>query len=101
MVSASGSKLGPYTGTCIKYAFLSSRLASWQAHLMRISSYLKHGEGIWWKNKPEGVRFLDGADDPNVHPLGPQLDHFRNTTLPDVYRKASQDWDTILHNKIK
>ena len=67
---------------------------------MRISSYLKHGEGIWWKNEPEGVRFLDGADDPNVHPLGPQLDHFRNTTLPDVYRKASQDWDTILHNKI-
>ena len=96
MVSVAASHVCKYTGTYISYTFLSSRLSSWQAHLMRISSYLKHGEGVWWKKEEHGVRFLDGANDPHFQPLGPQLHHFRSTTLPDVYRQTSQDWNTIL-----
>ena len=67
---------------------------------MRISSYLKHGEGIWWKREEGGFRFLDGFSDPDTQPVGPPLDHFRNTTLPDVYHKRSADWDAILHTKV-
>ena len=54
MVSKAASKLSPSTGTFISDTFLSSRLSSWQAHLMRISSYLMHGEGVWWKREEEG-----------------------------------------------
>ena len=100
MVSKAASKLSPSTGTFISDTFLSSRLSSWQAHLMRISSYLMHGEGVWWKREEEGFRFLDGVNDPDSHAIGPPLDHFRSKTLPDVYCKRSQDWDSILHAKV-
>ena len=100
MVSAAASKLSSYTGTYISDAFISGRLPSWQAHLMRISSYLKHGEGIWWIKEQRGVRFFDSANDPPFQSLGPRLLHFNSTTLPDVYRQISQDWDIIHHNNI-
>lgn len=51
--------------------------------------------------KDYGFQFNDGADDLDFHPTGPHLDHFRSTTLPDVYHKMSQDWDIILQQKIK
>ena len=51
MVSSAGSVLSPYKGTYISKTFISSRLPSWQAHLIRISSYPKHGEGIWWQEE--------------------------------------------------
>ena len=100
MVSKAASKLNPMPGTFISDTFISSRLSSWQAHLMRISSYLKHGEGIWGKREEGGFRFLDGFRDPDAQPVGPPLDHFRNTTLPDVYHKRSADWYAILHTKV-
>lgn len=42
-------KVPSYTGTYISNNFISTRISSWQAHLMGIISHLKHGEGIWWK----------------------------------------------------
>ena len=39
-------------------------------------------------------------NDPDSYPIGPPLDHFRSKTLPDVYRKRSQDWNSILHAKV-
>ena len=67
---------------------------------MRISSYLKYGEGIWWQRKEDGFQFYDDIHDPDFHLLGPTLDHFRSFSLPDVYCKMSQDWDNILQNQI-
>ena len=46
MVSRVASHVDRYNGTCISKTFLSSRLTSWQAHLMHINSFLKHGKGI-------------------------------------------------------
>ena len=97
MVSKGALHVDRYDGTSISNSFLSSRLSSWQAHLMRISCYLKHGKGIWWKQIENGVKFLDGDNDPDYKPEGPQLHHFRSN---DVYRHASQDWSTILLNTI-
>ena len=37
----------------------------------------------------------DSADDPDFHPNGPHLDHFRSSTLPDVY------CDNILHKRVE
>ena len=101
VVSEAASKIGKYRGTFITNTFILNRVSSWQAHLMRISSYLKHGEGVWWQKKDDGFQFNDGADDLDFHSTGPHLDHFRSTTLPDVYRKMSQDWDIILQEKVK
>ena len=100
MVSTAASKLSSYKGTYISNAFITSRLSSWQAHLIRISSYLKHGEDIWWKREQHGVKFLDSANDPSIQSVGPKLFHFRSTTLPDIYKQISQDWDFILHQKV-
>ena len=97
MVSTAASQVDIYTGTYISNSFISSRLSSWQAHLMRISSFLKHGMGVWWKNEEGGVKFLDGDNDPDFQPQGPQLHHYRSITLPDVYHQISQDWNTILY----
>ena len=100
MVSTAASKLSSYKGTYISNAFITSRLSSWQAHLIRISSYLKHGEDIWWMREQHGVKFLDSANDPSIQSVGPKLFHFRSTTLPDIYKQISQDWVFILHQKV-
>ena len=96
MVSKAASGIGSYRGTFISNNFILERPSSWQAHLMRISGYLKHGEGIWWERTENGFLFHDSADDIEYSSSGPHLDHFRNTTLPDVYARMSKDWDKIL-----
>ena len=101
MVSTASSKLGPYRGTFITEDFISSRLSSWQAHLTRISAYMKHGEGVWWHQKEGGFKFNDGVDDPDFQTPSPHLDHFRSTTLPNVYCTMSHNWDSILQNVVK
>ena len=67
---------------------------------MRISSYLKHGEGIWWKREQDGVRLFDSDNDPSSHSEDPCLLHFCSTTFPDIYRQASQDWHFILQQTL-
>ena len=101
MVSTSASKLTEYRGTSITNTFISGRPSSWQAHLMRISSYMNHGEGIWWQRIEDGFKFNDGADDLEFLPCGPHLDNFRSITLPDIYCKMSQDWDFILRERVE
>ena len=100
MVSTAVSKLSSYTGTYISHTFISHHPSNWQAHLMRISSYLKHGKGIWWKSEERGIRFLDSANDPAYQSLGPKLLHFRENTLTDVYRQAFHDWNIIQQHKV-
>ena len=50
-------------------------------HLQRISPYLEHGEGAWWKAVDDGYRFLDSDNDPANQSCGPTLMHFRNTSV--------------------
>ena len=100
MVSTAATKLSSYTGTYISHTFITRCLSSWQAHLMRISSYLKHGKSLWWKSEENGIRFLDSVNDPAYQNVRPKLLHFRENTLPDVYRQASQDWNIIQQHKV-
>ncbi len=51
MVSKVARKVPQYSGTLVKSCFIHHRMPSWQAHLQRISTYLKCGEGVWWKLK--------------------------------------------------
>ena len=63
MVSVAASGIGRYRGTFISNSFILERLSSWQAHLMRISGYLKNGEGVWWERTENGFLYHDSADD--------------------------------------
>lgn len=37
--------------TFIEKSYIECRMASWQAHLQRISKFLLYGEGVWWKSR--------------------------------------------------
>ena len=101
MVSEATSKIEHYKGTLISDTFILERLPSWQAHMMRISGYLKQGEGVWWERVENGYLFRDSSDDCNFHSSGPHLNHFRTTSLPDIYAAMSRDWNVILKEKIE
>ena len=100
MVSAVAKHLPKYPGTIIKKEFIKSRLQSWQAHLQRISQYLKCGEGVWWSQDQDVYRFHDSELDPDNHHEGPKLKHFRHSTLPDVYKHNKEAWHDIVASGI-
>ena len=74
---------------------------SWQSHLKRISPFLVCGKDVWWCTDEEGYVFKDGNSDPEYQPAGPNLFHFRDTYLPQVYARQKECWETIIQNKIE
>ena len=84
-VSKAARELQPATE--IPFTFLTGRMSSWQEHLKRISLYLVPGPGIWWK-KTEGFEFHDGRNTLDTNTKGPQLKHFRSTSLDQIYTKS-------------
>ena len=83
-VSKAAANLPKCKQTEIHKTFIATRMHSWQAHLEQISHYLVKGKGIWWKDDENKYYFFDGDDDPNCHPQGPILLHFRSASLKDV-----------------
>lgn len=81
IVAKAGGDVPKYSGTLISKTFILARERSWQSHLRRISHYLLHGTGKWWKETETGYQFLDSDQDPPIHPEGPHLQHFRTTSL--------------------
>lgn len=59
----------------------------------------KDTKGVWWRKEGESYMFADGANGLDFHPLGPELQHFCSSTLPNVYRRSFADWHTILESK--
>ena len=88
IVQAAAQSVGAYEGTVID-EFVWHHKSSWQAHLEWISNYLVHGPDIWWNDNSRSYVFHDGDHDPNTHPLGPKLHHFRSSTIEDVLREKS------------
>ncbi len=77
-VSHIAKHLPQMAGSKFATNFLRRKRNSWQAHLERISRFLVHGEGTWWKRVDEGYQFLDGNSDPDQQ-SGPALHHFRHS----------------------
>ena len=85
--------------TFIEKSFIEHRMASWQAHLQRVSKFLLHGEGVWWKNRESGYEFLDGNE--AVSPTqGPVLLHYRDTSLSDIQTQNEMGWTEVVTNKV-
>ena len=96
-VSSVANHVPAYTGTTFHNVFVRKRLHSWQAHFHRICHYLKHGEWGWWSRGAQVYRFHDSDTDSDSHSECPTLNHFRHTSLPDVYRQN----DEVLHDWIQ
>ena len=68
----------------------------YQAHLERISDYLLCGPGIWWKEKPDGILFLDGCSENDCQADGPILQHFRSMSSAGLDLHLNQQWEACL-----
>lgn len=45
----------------------------YQAHLERISDFLIHGPGVWWKATADGIMFFDGTGEEDFRDEGPEF----------------------------
>ena len=99
MVAEVAKKVPPYSGSFFSKAFILPRMASWQAHLQRISSYLQYGEGVWWKALDDGYQFLDSDVDVPTNACGPTLCHFRDKCIQDVWDLSRAAWKSIVDSK--
>ncbi len=67
----------------------------YQSHLERISDYLILGPGVWWKACSGGVEFLDGSHELHYKETGPQLNHFRSKSMPNIELDLIHQWESI------
>ena len=58
------------------------------------------GPGVWWKEINDGFEFFDGEDAPKEHVRGPMMQHFREVSLDEVYKKGVT-WNTILKDNVE
>ena len=85
-VSRAASHLPPFEGTTISKQFTQKHSPHWQAHLKRISSFLVYGVDVWWHSDTDNYIFHDGTNDPEHHPEGPALMHYRNANIESTFR---------------
>ena len=95
-VSKVAHHLTHFSSSHFTKAFLKQHGSSWQVHLQRISSFLAKGKGVWWQPTPDGFVFFDGDADPEIHPEGPFLDHFRHSSITQVQERQQQQWTQIM-----
>ena len=81
------------TNTIIPHSWARATPTQYQAHLERISDYLKPGPSVWWKATTDGIEFFDSGTDPSHMPPSPQMMHYRSTTLLDVDLHLQQVWE--------
>ena len=87
------------TNTLIAKVFLTGRMSSWQAYLQRIGPFLEQGIGVWWRSTNESYEFFDSNDEPNFKQQGPNLQHYRDTKLEEIYEKKKVVWEKILEEE--
>ena len=99
-VSTVAKQVPEYQGTMVPTEFIRKRKNSWQGHLEHLSNFLVLGPGIWWEAKDGAFYFKDGARDPAFRKEGPQLLHYRSSTLKEALQSKTASWKTIVNNHI-
>ncbi len=99
-VSKVAKHVSAYPGTRVDKQLLTNRSSSWQAHLQRLSTYLVLGHGEWWREDEAGFVFHDSDSDPDFRESGPNLHHFRTTTLQEVFQVQRESWKMIVDQHI-
>ena len=99
-VSKAAATILNYQGTIVSLSMIRSALRSWQMHLKRIAPYLTMGKGIWWATKDDNYHFYDADNDLNIHEEGPDLLHFRNSSLDKLWKRNEKLWEEILERRV-
>ena len=74
--------------------------ASWQAHLERISDFLRVGRGVWWDTNENGdTHFFDWKGSPESLEAGPVLHHFRSCSFKSEESYLKECWLKCLEQK--
>ena len=73
---------------------MTKRPKVWQAHLSKISDFLKPGPEVWWKWREDGsVEFFDAPGEPNSREQVPQLNHFRSRNISTICKNLEETWE--------
>ena len=82
------------SNTVISRDMMTKRPRVWQAHLSKISDFLKHGPDVWWKWRKDGsVEFFDAPGEPNSREQGPQLNHYRSSNISKICQNLEETWE--------
>ena len=99
-ISTLSKSLPPLQNTRIPIDVIKTHAREWQAHLQQISDFLQEGEGVWWHKDDEAVEFHDISGFPSADESGPQLHHFRSSTLKDEEIYLQQCWQQCIQQNI-
>ena len=92
--------LPPNTNTSIPLRLIKNHSRDWQAHLQCISDFLVEGEGVWWERNEDKIVFHDITKSPNTNNHGPQIHHFRSSSLPKEEIYLQKCWQKCLDEEI-
>ena len=70
-------------------------------HVIGISDFLIPGAGVWWEFDGENVIFHDSKSHPPTRPEGPDLHHFRSSTLKKEEAYLEESWSQCLQSGIR
>ena len=79
--------------TLIPHEWMEKCSVHYQAHLERISDFLVHGPGVWWKYTQLGVEFFDVSGIPTQTV---STHHFRTHSLQDVDVYLLSKWEQCI-----
>ncbi|VDI28834.1 Hypothetical predicted protein [Mytilus galloprovincialis] len=88
--------LAPRPNSTIPAHIVTKQPTLLQAHLERIPDFLLPGNNIWWHSTNNNLIFHDGPDEPCYRNQGPEMSHFRSSSLKDENTKLKVIWQTIM-----
>ena len=100
-ISKLAKSLPQMGNTFIPKTDLMKYAGDWEAHLKLIADFLEPGEGVWWQEVDEGIEFFDGPDQISFKEEGPQLHHFRSTTIRKEQQHLDTCWANCTESKVK
>lgn len=99
-ISILSKSLPPKKNTTIPIAVIKKHQQQWQAHLEHISDFLLPGEGVWWHRHGDYIEFHDVSGSPSSNESGPELHHFRSSSLKDEEEYLQLCWQKCLEKQI-
>ena len=92
-ISQLAKRLPKPSNSIISKKMMEKKSTLWQAHLSKISDFLRPGPEVWWKWRDDGsVEFFDAPGEINIREEGPQLYPFRSNNISIVYKHLEQTW---------
>jgi len=99
-ISKLAKSLPPATNSCFPKTIIIKYSREWQAHLQQISDFLLEKEGVWWSQNDDTVLFNDVTNYPPAMEAGPQLHHYRSSSLEREASILETSWNECINKKI-